>query len=75
METRNKHKGFDHAGLVNILKERDNWILSYNNCPEILKLYETDIIYQIGSMACLQQDSKEVLIINKEKNEQKILFQ
>ena len=32
------HKGFDHLGLSNLLKERDDWILSYNNCPEILKL-------------------------------------
>jgi len=65
----NKHKGFDHAGLVNILKERDNWILSYNNCPEILKLYEGyDIIYPDWKYGMSSdKTSKEVLIINKGK--------
>ena len=63
------HKTFDHLKLVNILKERDNWILSYNNCPEILKLYKGyDIMYP-GWKYGMSSDktSKEVLIINKGK--------
>lgn len=34
------HRDFDHQGLANILKERNNWILSYNNSEDIDKLYE-----------------------------------
>ena len=61
------HKTFDHLKLVNILKERNNWILSYNNCPEILKLYEDyDIIYPDWKYGMSSdKDSNEVLIINK----------
>ena len=36
----NAHKGFDHEGLFGILKKRNNWILSYNECPEIRELYK-----------------------------------
>ncbi len=31
---------FDHEGLASILHQRDNWILSYNDCDYIHKLYE-----------------------------------
>ena len=63
----NAHKGFDHMGLANILRGRDNWILSYNNCPEILKLYENyDILYPDWKYGMSSdKNSKEVLIINK----------
>jgi len=33
------HAGFDHQGLHDILSQRSGWVLSYNNCPEIRKLY------------------------------------
>ena len=33
------HKEFDHNGLFELLKKRDKWILSYNDCPEIRSLY------------------------------------
>jgi DNA adenine methylase len=63
----NAHKGFDHLDLANILKSRDNWILSYNNCPEILQLYsEYDILYPKWKYGMSQdKDSKEILIVNK----------
>tara|TARA_R110002020_G_scaffold53950_2_gene150757 strand:- start:2034 stop:2981 length:948 start_codon:yes stop_codon:yes gene_type:complete len=35
----NLHGGFDHVGLSSILKQRSNWVLSYNNCKYITKLY------------------------------------
>jgi DNA adenine methylase len=62
------HKGFDHSGLAIMLKERSNWILSYNNCPEILKLYKDyDILYPDWKYSMSSdKSSKEVLIINKE---------
>lgn len=33
------HRQFDHEGLCEILKQRKNWILSYNDCAYIRKLY------------------------------------
>jgi DNA adenine methylase len=62
------HKCFDHKGLAEILKERDNWILSYNNCPEIQELYKDyKILYpnwKYGMSA--DKYSNEVLIISKD---------
>lgn len=66
----NTHKNFDHVGLSELLKKRDNWILSYNNCDEIRTLYK-------GFKACYPQwkygmsslkESKEILIVNTELN-------
>ena len=34
------HRGFDHAELARILRQRDGWVLSYNNVPLIRELYE-----------------------------------
>lgn len=33
------HKDFDHNSLCEILKERSNWILSYNDCDKIREMY------------------------------------
>lgn len=33
------HKDFDHRALCEILKERSNWILSYNDCDKIRAMY------------------------------------
>jgi DNA adenine methylase len=34
------HKGFDHQSLFDLLKDRPNWIMSYNNGAEILEMYK-----------------------------------
>jgi len=34
-----RHKGFDHQSLKEILDKRDRWILSYNDCSAIRELY------------------------------------
>src|SRR4029453_1262989 len=34
----NAHRFFDHVALATILKERKQWLLSYNDCPEIREL-------------------------------------
>lgn len=34
------HRGFDHEGLSAILKKREHWILSYNDCEAIRKMYK-----------------------------------
>lgn len=36
----NAHKLFDHPGLADILKNRNQWILSYNDCKEIREMYK-----------------------------------
>ncbi len=42
----NTHKGFAHEDLRDILKERDSWILSYNNSETILDWYgEYEILF------------------------------
>ncbi len=41
-----KHEGFDHQSLKEILDKRDRWILSYNDCSTIRELYSD---YQILS--------------------------
>jgi DNA adenine methylase len=33
------HKHFDHVALHATLKQKNNWVLSYNNCAYIRKLY------------------------------------
>ncbi|MBX3242794.1 MAG: DNA adenine methylase [Chitinophagaceae bacterium] len=35
----NTHRDFDHEGLTRLLKARENWILSYNDCDDIRDLY------------------------------------
>jgi len=34
------HSSFDHKGLYDILSQRSNWVLSYNDTPEIRDLYK-----------------------------------
>jgi DNA adenine methylase len=33
------HRDFNHEALAEILRSRKNWLLSYNDCDEIRKLY------------------------------------
>ena len=42
------HTGFAHLDLFSVLRERDNWILSYNDCPEIRSLYRDYKIHEVG---------------------------
>ena len=64
------HKDFDHIGLCEQLKARDNWVLSYNNTPEIREMYAGyDFVYpqfkySMGNKLGHQQETKEILIIN-----------
>ena len=61
------HINFDHEGLFNILNNRKNWILCYNNCYEIKELYKNyktiypEWKYGFGN----DKQSKEILIINR----------
>ena len=59
------HKGFDHEGLANILKSRDKWVLSYNDCEYIRDLYDgyeiVEAEWTYGMNA--SKESSEILII------------
>lgn len=60
------HKGFDHEGLSNLLRERSGWILSYNDCEYVRELY-SGYIFETPSWKYGMNSSKksnEVLIIN-----------
>jgi DNA adenine methylase len=59
------HKGFDHKALADLLYKRDRWILSYNDCEEIRKLYKD---YEILSLEWIYGMSK-----NKQSNEVLVL--
>ena len=62
------HKGFDHAGLAEILRKRGKWVLSYNDCPDIRELYrharilEPEWAYGMSN----GKKSEELLIISPE---------
>ncbi|HRO42438.1 MAG TPA: DNA adenine methylase [Flavipsychrobacter sp.] len=66
----NTHKNFDHEGLAKILRERDQWILSYNDCEQIRTLYEGFPIltpnWKYGMSS--NKESKEVLVFSKDLN-------
>lgn len=60
------HEGFNHEELADVLRQRDGWILSYNNCAEIRKLYkgfkqeEPEWTYGMSD----DKQSSELLVIN-----------
>jgi DNA adenine methylase len=60
------HKGFDHESLAAILKNRDNWILSYNDCDSIRNLYKDFKIITPSWKYGMSTDkaSKEVIILS-----------
>lgn len=64
----NAHKDFNHEQLANILKKREHWILSYNDCEEIRNLYEGFHILTPNWKYGMSNDkmSKEILIFSKD---------
>jgi DNA adenine methylase len=62
----NAHKDFDHGALFEILKNRRNWILSYNDCEEIGRLYaDFKIIKPVWKYGMPKnKSSREILIFS-----------
>jgi DNA adenine methylase len=62
------HKGFDHDALAELLKKRDRWIMSYNDCEEIRSLYRgypilsPEWIYGMSK----NKQSNEVLVLSRD---------
>lgn len=64
----NTHKNFDHESLWRLLRKRNKWILSYNNCDEIKEMYKDfRILYpewKYGMSSCKQ--SSEIIILSND---------
>lgn len=62
------HEGFDHFTLYKLLKKRDSWILSYNDCQTIREWYKdykiisADWRYGMGN----NKKSNEILVLSKD---------
>jgi DNA adenine methylase len=62
-------KDNEHTLMANRLKSRKDWILSYDNCKEIVELYDWADIHLIDASYCIRgiktnwQKTKEVLIL------------
>lgn len=59
------HKNFDHLGLYNLIKKRNRWVLSYNDCDWVRETYKdfkiVSLDWQYGMSS--EKNSNEVLII------------
>lgn len=62
------HKDFEHEVLAKILKKREHWILSYNDCSTIRELYAGFNILIPNWKYGMSNDkmSKEILIFSKD---------
>jgi DNA adenine methylase len=61
----NHHKNFNHDELREMVEDCQSWVMSYNDCPEIRKMYEK---YRIVELAWAygmgnSKKSNEILII------------
>ena len=67
----NTHRDFDHEGLVDILKSRDRWILSYNDCETIHDMYsDFHILYPTWKYGISRnKESSEILILSPDMSE------
>jgi len=61
------HINFDHASLFELLKDRDNWIMSYNNSSFILEMYKDFPIVEPKWAYGMSKDktAKEALIFSR----------
>lgn len=67
----NAHKDFDHSSLAEMLRQRKQWLLSYNDCQEIRNLYKDFHIITPNWKYGMSNNkiSKEVLIFSKDFKE------
>ena len=70
------HKDFDHQSLAEILRSRKDWLLSYNDCEEIRKLYRGFRIIMPNWKYGMSNNktSREVLIFGEMKNQRRKFF-
>ena len=60
------HYDFDHNKLYNILKNKNNWILTYNNCSFIKDMYKDYEIIETSWKYGMNKskESSELIILN-----------
>jgi DNA adenine methylase len=63
------HEYFPHLALFSTLRERENWILSYNDCAEIRQLYRDYLIHEVSWAYGMNKSKKssEIIITNLPK--------
>lgn len=54
-----KMTSFDHEKLAGILLARDNWVLSYDDCPEIQKLYTSKTTSIVPVRYCINGEKDD----------------
>jgi len=61
------HEFFDHKQLYEILKDKKNWLMTYNNCAFIKDLYKDFIILEVSWSYGMNKskESSELVIISK----------
>ena len=62
------HKNFDHTELRDMITNRDNWVMSYNEIPEILSMYKEHKFVRLSwhyGMDKGTKNGKELLIFSK----------
>ena len=58
------HKGFDHDELAEVLRERKGWVMSYNDSPEIRKMYDWASIVELDWFYSMTfKRANEILIV------------
>lgn len=60
------HENFDHTLLYQIISEKNNWILTYNDCEYIRELYKDFTILEVDWKYGMNKskESSEIVIIN-----------
>ena len=65
----NMHKDFNHLLLAEILNERGNFLLSYNDCPEIREMYKDCEFHTLNWKYGMNKskESNEILIVKNKR--------
>ncbi len=60
------HEYFDHKALAETLKKQSNWVLCYNDCEYVNKLYGDYEIYNVNWSYGMNKtkESSEIIIVN-----------
>jgi DNA adenine methylase len=61
------HEKFNHALLFDLIKTKNNWIITYNNCDYIKNLYKDYVIIHVNWSYGMNTSkiSSEIIIISK----------
>jgi hypothetical protein len=48
-----------HTYMAKILDQRTNWVLSYDDCPEVRSLYANHQISNVDARYCIDGEKKD----------------